>query len=108
MITTHVLDTRRGRPAGGLTVTLAAAERGGWRRLAEASTGVDGRIDPLGEPVDAGVHRLVFDTGGYFAALGEETFYPEVVVVFTVRDPVAHLHVPLLVSAYGYTTYRGS
>lgn len=108
MITTHVLDTRRGRPAEGLAVTLAAADSGGWRRLAAARTGVDGRIDPLGEPAGAGVHRLVFDTGGYFAARGEETFYPEVVVVFTVRDPAVHHHVPLLVSAYGYTTYRGS
>ncbi|GAA1642977.1 hydroxyisourate hydrolase [Nonomuraea maheshkhaliensis] len=95
---THVLDAVTGRPAAGLRVRL---EHDG-RVVAEGRTDADGRLkgwDPA-----AGVHRVVFDTGAYLT----ETFYPEVVVTFTVTDPAQHYHVPLLLSPYAYSTYRGS
>ncbi|MEU8398595.1 hydroxyisourate hydrolase [Nonomuraea sp. NPDC048892] len=95
---THVLDAVTGRPAAGLRVRL---EHDG-RVVAEGRTDADGRLkgwDPA-----AGVHRVVFDTGAYL----KETFYPEVVVTFTVTDPAQHYHVPLLLSPYAYSTYRGS
>ncbi|MCF6475445.1 hydroxyisourate hydrolase [Nonomuraea sp. MG754425] len=97
-LSTHVLDAVTGRPAAGLRVRL---EHDG-RVVAEGRTDGDGRIK--GWSVAAGVHRIVFDTGEYL----EDTFYPEVVVTFTVTDPDGHHHVPLLLSPYAYTTYRGS
>ncbi|MEO3813882.1 hydroxyisourate hydrolase [Sphaerisporangium sp. B11E5] len=105
-LSTHVLDATRGRPAEGVTVRL---ERDG-RTVGTGTTDQDGRLRdwlPDGEP-GAGTYRLVFGTGAYFARLGVETFYPEVVVTFTVADPAAHLHVPLLLSPFAYSTYRGS
>jgi len=96
---THVLDAVTGRPAAGMGVRL---EHQG-RVVAEGRTDGDGRINGW-EPAAAGVHRVVFDTGGYL----EDTFYPEVVITFTVADPAGHHHVPLLLSPYAYTTYRGS
>ncbi|WP_109530869.1 MULTISPECIES: hydroxyisourate hydrolase [Actinomycetes] len=95
---THVLNAVTGRPAAGVLVRL---EHGG-RVLAEGRTDDDGRIK--GWDPEAGVNRVVFDTGGYLG----ETFYPEVVIAFTVTDPSAHHHVPLLLSPYAYSTYRGS
>jgi 5-hydroxyisourate hydrolase len=95
---THVLDSVTGRPAAGLRVRL---EHQG-RVLAEGRTDGDGRL--TGWNPGAGVHRVVFDTGAYLA----ETFYPEVIVTFTVTDPAQHYHVPLLLSPYAYATYRGS
>ena len=105
-ITTHVLDTSRGRPAAGVPVRL---ERGG-AVLGEGSTDEDGRLRTLlpGGPIEPGTYRLVFDTGAYFAARGVEAFYPNVSIDFTVRDGGQHFHVPLLLSPYGYSTYRGS
>ncbi len=104
-ITTHVLDTARGLPAAGVGVVLEAWEDNGWRPLATAVTDEDGRAPDLGEAdLGAGVHRLVFATGEY---LGPAAFYPEVTVVIEVRDE-QHLHVPLLLAPYGYSTYRGS
>lgn len=108
-ITTHILDTAAGRPAPGVPVRLETREDGGWRTLAEAATDADGRARDLGPGhVDAGTYRLVFDTGTYFAALQQPAFYPEVAVVFEIPDPEQHYHVPLLLSPYGYSTYRGS
>ncbi len=107
-VTTHVLDAASGHPATGVTVTLesfgAAASV-----VASGVTDADGRISHLG-PVDlaAGSYQLRFDTGGYFAARGVPTFYPEVVVTFVVADGDSHYHVPLLLSPYAYSTYRGS
>jgi 5-hydroxyisourate hydrolase len=95
---THVLDAVTGRPAAGLLVRL---EHGG-RVVAEGRTDGDGRIK--GWKAGPGVNRVVFDTGGYL----DDTFYPEVVIAFTVSDPSAHHHVPLLLSPYAYSTYRGS
>jgi 5-hydroxyisourate hydrolase len=104
-VTTHVLDTARGVPAAGVGVVLEAWESNGWRPLATAVTDDDGRAPDLGlADVGAGVHRLVFATREH---LGAAAFYPEVIVVIEVRDE-EHLHVPLLLAPYGYSTYRGS
>jgi 5-hydroxyisourate hydrolase len=102
-LSTHVLDAALGRPAVGVAVRL---ERGGGV-VAEAVTDADGRVRALGELV-VGTHRLTFDTGSYFAASGRKAFYPEVTVAFTVSDPDEHHHVPLLLSPFAYSTYRGS
>ena len=110
-ITTHVLDTARGRPAAGVPVTLEAKGGGGWAVVGRGATDADGRLRDLTPPdfaLRAGAYRLTFDAGTYFAALGADGFYTEVVVSFVVRDAAAHHHVPLLLSPYGYTTYRGS
>ena len=102
MVTTHVLDAALGRPAAGVGVRL---ERTDGTVLAEGRTDDDGRVRDLGAP-DPGDHRLVFATGAWFAAQGRETFYPEVVVTFTLGE--GHHHVPLLLSPFAYSTYRGS
>ncbi len=111
-ITTHVLDTSRGRPASGVVVRLEVegAARS-WRQIGKGATDADGRATNLlanGFALQAGTYRLIFETGPYFAAQGTETFYREVVIVFTVSDPEQHYHVPLLLSPFGYSTYRGS
>jgi 5-hydroxyisourate hydrolase len=106
-LSTHVLDATSGRPAAGVSVRVEERADDGWRTTAEGRTDTDGRIGALGDP-GLGVHRLRFDTGGYFAAAGVQTFYPEVTVTFTVTDPAAHHHVPLLLSPFAYSTYRGS
>lgn len=110
-ITTHVLDTARGRPASGVPVTLEAKGEDGWRLLGRGATDADGRLRNLA-PADfvltEGEYRLTFDAGAYFGAIGSSGFYTEVVVSFVVRDAAVHYHVPLLLSPYGYTTYRGS
>jgi len=110
-ITTHVLDTARGRPAAGVPVTLEARGEGGWRVVGRGATDADGRLRDLVPPdftLSEGDYRLTFDAGAYFAAGSEEGFYTEVVVSFVVRDAATHYHVPLLLSPYGYSTYRGS
>jgi 5-hydroxyisourate hydrolase len=106
-LSTHVLDATSGRPAAGVAVRLEERVDGEWRPAAEAQTDGDGRVSALGDPGE-GVHRLRFDTGDYFAAAGVATFYPEVTVTFTVTDAGAHHHVPLLLSPFSYSTYRGS
>jgi 5-hydroxyisourate hydrolase len=110
-ISTHVLDTAAGRPAPAVAVRLEHREGAIWRVLAELSTDHDGRV-PAMVPADAapgaGDYKLIFETGAYFSARGVETFYPRAVVEFTVREPAAHYHVPLLISPFGYSTYRGS
>lgn len=104
-ISTHVLDAAGGHPAAGVAVRLARREAAGWTEVAGASTDADGRVRDLAEETPVGVYRLTFDIEGY---LGPQTFYPEVSVVFRVADPAAHQHVPLLLSPYAYSTYRGS
>jgi 5-hydroxyisourate hydrolase len=107
-ITTHVLDLSRGKPADGIEVILHAREDGNWKELARAKTNSDGRVEdllpPTAEP-PAGAYRLVFETEAYFKGRG---FYPSVTIEFHVRDSAQHYHVPLLLSPYGYSTYRGS
>jgi len=111
-ITTHVLDTSRGRPAAGVPVLLETRiAGGGWRVVGRGTTDDDGRLRDLLPPdfaLEEGSYRLTFDAASYFAAQGTKGFYPEVSVTFVVRDAGAHYHVPLLLSPYGYTTYRGS
>ena len=109
-ITTHVLDISRGVPAAGVPVVLESLGPEGWRRLGAGETDGDGRLRtllPAGQPAEMGMYRLTFDTGAYFRAVGSEGVYPEVAVTFSVRDE-RHHHVPLLLSPYGYSTYRGS
>jgi 5-hydroxyisourate hydrolase len=110
-ITVHVLDTSRGKPAVGLTVVLEQADGEAWRKVSTAKTDDHGRIDkllPADKPVAAGVYRLTFDSGAYFAASKTKTFYPQIVVIFQIDDPKEHYHVPLILSPFGYSTYRGS
>ncbi|HEX4076320.1 MAG TPA: hydroxyisourate hydrolase [Candidatus Acidoferrales bacterium] len=109
-ITTHVLDTSVGRPAAGVPVTLDAREgASSWKQLGRGVTDADGRLRDLSpQPLPAGAYRLTFDTRAYFESRQTTTFYPEVAIVFELRDAAAKYHVPLLISPYGYSTYRGS
>ncbi|MGH8964160.1 MAG: hydroxyisourate hydrolase [Actinomycetes bacterium] len=109
-LSSHVLDGTRGAPAVGVAVRWERRDGDAWQVVATAVTGEDGRVTEWGsaEDLSDGTHRLVFDSGGYFSGRGVETFYPEVVVVFTVDDPTRHHHVPLLLSPFAYSTYRGS
>ncbi|KZE99330.1 MAG: hydroxyisourate hydrolase [Rhodococcus sp. (in: high G+C Gram-positive bacteria)] len=105
-LSTHVLDAVSGKPAVGIRVALFSATDG---EISTAATDGDGRVaELLSGPIDSGTYRLSFDTGQYFEQLGTPTFYPEVSISFTVTDPLAHYHVPLLLSPFAYSTYRGS
>ena len=111
-ITSHVLDTARGRPAAGVPVRLEieSAERV-WRILGKALTDSDGRVKDLLAPdtkLVEGTYRIIFDTAAYFLSQNTPAFYPEVTVVFVIRNPGERYHIPLLLSPYGYSTYRGS
>jgi 5-hydroxyisourate hydrolase len=103
-LSTHILDTSRGRPAADVPVRLEAWRTGSWQVEAEGRTNSDGRLSGW-HPSTAGVYRLVFGIGEY---LGPNAFYPEVTVAFRVADADEHYHVPLLISPFGYSTYRGS
>ncbi len=111
-ITTHVLDQAGGAPAAGMRVTLEIEVPGrGWVSLAERATDADGRVRDFlqpGSPMDPGRYRLTFEAGAWQAARGRESFYGRIPIVFEVRDPGRPHHVPLLLSPFGYTTYRGS
>ncbi len=111
-ITTHILDTSQGHPAGGVPVHLEMnGTSGDWHALGTGVTDTDGRLRDL-LPDDfnlqPGLYRLSFDTSAYFKAQNLRSFYPHVVVVFLVEDTQQHYHVPLLLSPFGYSTYRGS
>ncbi len=112
MISTHVLDTTTGRPAAGVGVVLERQGAGGeLQHVSRARTDADGRVRELvpgAVDLDTGTYRLTFETGAYFETLEIEGFYPRVSVLFMVRDSSQHYHVPLLLSPYGYSTYRGS
>lgn len=111
-ITTHVLDTALGRPAAGVPVVLEKIDaQRQWHAVGAGVTDNDGRLRSLLDQTSAlvpGVYRLVFDTTAYFASQQVQAFYPFVAIAFSVTDGAAHYHVPLLLSPYGYTTYRGS
>jgi 5-hydroxyisourate hydrolase len=110
-ITTHVLDTAKGRPAASVTVSLKVRYQDFWREIGHGTTDEDGRLRtllPEGEPLSIGTYQIVFDTASYFARSGVQGFYPEVAITFEVREAGGHYHVPLLLSPYGYSTYRGS
>ncbi len=109
-ISTHVLDTMRGRPARGVEVILHALDAAGVVELGRGRTNEDGRLGDLLAPsatLKAGEYRLTFLTGPWFEAEGIQGFYPRVTIDFTVAAN-QHYHVPLLLSPFGYTTYRGS
>jgi 5-hydroxyisourate hydrolase len=110
-VTTHVLDVAVGRPAAGVALVLEAQTADGWLKIAKAVTDADGRARDLisdGSPFGCGRYRLTFQTGNYWTERGVRAFYPEVTIVFEVSDVKEHYHVPLLVSPFGYSTYRGS
>ncbi|HUQ34430.1 MAG TPA: hydroxyisourate hydrolase [Pyrinomonadaceae bacterium] len=111
-ITTHILDTSRGEPARNVPVHLETqGADGNWRTLGTGATDSDGRLRDLlpdDFSLQPGLYRLIFDTAAYFETQSLRSFYPHVVVVFTVHDAGQHYHVPLLLSPFGYSTYRGS
>jgi 5-hydroxyisourate hydrolase len=111
-ISTHVLDTARGEPARNIAVHLERHENSGeWRVLTSAETDQDGRcaqLLPQDEKLSPGIYRLAFDTAGYHAAQQVHGLYPLVQITFSVREGDTHFHIPLLLSPFGYTTYRGS
>jgi len=105
-ITAHVLDAAAGVPAAGVAVRLTGAD---GTAVAESVTDSDGRVSELGpERLDPGVYQVTFGSGDYFAGRRVESFHPQVSVLFTVAADQAHYHIPLLLSPYSYTTYRGS
>lgn len=110
-ITSHVLDTSLGTPAQGLRLRLEVEEPAGdFKPLAEGTTNADGRVPDLMKPgsLERRTYRMIFETGAYHEARGQKSFYPRVEVLFTIDDPSAHYHIPLLLSPFGYSTYRGS
>ncbi|HET6933098.1 MAG TPA: hydroxyisourate hydrolase [Candidatus Acidoferrum sp.] len=110
-ITTHVLDVSLGKPAANIAVVLETQSPGGsWSEVARGATDTDGRLRdwPAANSLPAGIYRLEFDTRAYFAARKVASLYPQVVILFEVRDAQEHYHIPLLLSPFGYSTYRGS
>ncbi|NXG79090.1 HIUH hydrolase, partial [Baryphthengus martii] len=111
-LTTHVLNTATGLPAACLALRLARLQEPGtqWMEVTQRWTDKDGRCSPLLAPgqAKAGTYKLHFETAAYWQSLGQSSFYPFVEVVFTITDPAQKLHIPLLISPFSYTTYRGS
>jgi 5-hydroxyisourate hydrolase len=111
MITTHVVDTARGTAAVGVTVILEMRQASAWSPISRGTTDASGRLMTLTEtlPIAPGIYRLTFDIGTYHRNLGiAKPFFLEVKIAFSVRDTTEHYHVPLLLSPYGYSTYRGA
>jgi 5-hydroxyisourate hydrolase len=108
-VTTHVLDATSGRPAADVEISLERHAGQSWQLITSGRTDADGRIAAFGPAdLEPGVYRVSFAVGAYFAARDQPTFYPEIVIMFTMDDADAHYHVPLLLSPYAYSTYRGS
>ena len=108
-VTTHVLDAAEGMPAREVPVTLAVRRESEWITVADAVTDDDGRATTLGPArLEPGTYRIVFDTGRYFDAKGRPTFYPDITITFALTDSEQHYHVPVLLSPFAYSTYRGS
>lgn len=108
MITTHILDVSIGKPAAGVRVSLAQVSDVQRTPIGAGVTDADGRLKELGAAPGAGVFELTFETGPYFASRDIRAFYPRVTVTFEITDAKQHYHVPLLISPFGYSTYRGS
>jgi 5-hydroxyisourate hydrolase len=109
-ITTHVLDTAKGKPAAGMKIILFKIENEEWQTITGGITDVDGRIPGLlGKNIipEAGIFKLKFETKEYFDKQDVKTFFPFIEIIFEIKDK-EHYHVPLLLNPYGYTTYRGS
>lgn len=110
-ITTHILDTARGLPASGVAITLSKLEKGHWQSIGSGETNTDGRISDLCKQpsaLSAGTYRMHFDTAQYFSMVGDTVFYPYAEIVFIIDNIDQHYHIPLLLSPFGYSTYRGS
>jgi len=110
-LSVHVLNIENGLPSPDVTVTLERQENGNWVDLSEAVTNEQGRISalyPEGEALEEGTYRVVFETGEWFEKHETATFFPEIPVVFTMDGTLDHYHVPLLLSPYGFSTYRGN
>lgn len=111
-ITTHILDTSRGTPAQGIAVSLEfQISVNEWKKIGSGTTNADGRLPDLlpdSHLLQAGVYRMLFETGTYFRNNNITTFYPYVQIIFEIGDAKSHYHVPLLLSPFGYATYRGS
>ena len=108
-VTTHVLDATSGGPAAGIEATLERQAGSRWQEVTGGRTDADGRISEFGpKDLPPGLYRVTFAVGPYFSKRGQRAFYPEVVILFRLDDPDAHYHVPLLLSPYAYSTYRGS
>jgi 5-hydroxyisourate hydrolase len=110
-ISTHILDSALGRPAAEVAVSLAHRQKEEWQILSEAKTDADGRCNqllPAGTLLESGLYRIRFETTAYYRAQHFAGLYPYVEIVFEVRDAAQHYHIPLLLTANGYTTYRGS
>lgn len=110
-ITTHVLDTSAGRPAAGVRVALSMTENGSWTSLGTEATDDDGRAKRLlaaDHKLVPGTYKLTFEVREYFRARGGDSFFPRVDIIFSIQDPSERFHVPLLLSPYSYSTYRGS
>jgi 5-hydroxyisourate hydrolase len=111
-ITTHILDTARGCPAADVAITLFRQQQGeNWETIGSGRTNSDGRIAdlcPQDAVLPAGTYRMHFSTGDYFDAISQPAFYPWADVVFTIDGSGQHYHIPLLLAAFGYSTYRGS
>lgn len=110
-ISTHILDISLGRPARGVRVTLERSEGETWHEIVTLATDEDGRVKqllPSTEPLEQGQYRLTFHTQAYFDACDVEALYPVVQITFTVANSAGHYHIPLLLTANGYSTYRGS
>jgi len=110
MITTHVLDIARGEPAEGITVILELRQASEWAPIGRGTTDANGRVNTLIDgPISPGTYRLTFDIGSFHRNQGlSVAFFPEVRITFNVRDPGEHFHIPLLLSPFGYSTYRGA
>lgn len=109
MITTHVLDTATGSPAAGMAVVLEIHRAADWVRLSSGRTDVHGRLIAMPEhAAGPGLYRFTFDTGGYHRDRNLKPFFPEVQVVFTVQETGEPLHIPLLISPFGYSVYKGA
>ncbi len=111
-LSTHVLDATTGRPAVGVRVRLERGRDGGWVPTGQGQTGPDGRLSLSDEagpgPFEPGLYRITFASGAYFGARGSASFYPEVTITFEMTERDEHYHVPLLLSPFAYSTYRGS
>jgi 5-hydroxyisourate hydrolase len=109
-ISTHILDTNLGRPAANVAITLSEFGDKAWHQIGSAFTDPDGRCKTLlgDQPLVATDYKLHFSVGAYFSSLHLPSLYPYVEIVFNVADPSQHYHIPLLLTANGYTTYRGS
>ncbi len=110
-ITTHILDIARGAPARDVSISLSRFQNNEWVLIGEGKTNSDGRIADLctaGECMDAGTYQMHFDTEGYFKSQGDPVFYPWADVVFNIEGNGDHYHIPLLLSPFGHSTYRGS